>query len=708
MSNTPNNASSSNNENNQGLDAILKQAEKLEVQLNASKLFKKNIDYFVGADSSTYNEYKDYTPTNYQLLIDQNNQFNIINLKTKKLVYNKDPKIIAEEQVTKYAKDPHILYNKIVKSPSFSKKWIHNKILHSSIDKFEALDLEKNRPSLDKIGFMVALGCGLGYQLTELVNLFDIQHLFIYDSEKDFFYASLYTTDWSNLCDHFTKKNGTIVLQIGNAPQNAVSDIINYRVSIGFHNMINFHFFTHFLNENNIDFNKLLCSQFQFIGSSIGFSDDERISLAHTVYNLNKKHPLLIESKEEIPNLPPVIMIANGPSLDTQIEFIKQNANKAILVSCGTALGTLYNLGIKPDIHVEMERCLITSKVVERSTDLDYTKSITLLCLNTVSPETIKKFKNAFIASKASDLGNEIILNEVKGQRITTLANCNPTVSNTGLAFICALGFTEVYLTGTDFGMIKKEKHHAKNSSYKQNEELLTENDVSNDTKEVKKTKAFITYDNVNEINNKIKGNFFKEVYTTSLLSNSRRHIEIVLQHHPKVLCINSCDGAFIEGTMTKKVENLKINNNKIADKQKIINEVLDNNFYTLINKEFSETYIKNKYILKGSGIKKAFTLSNQTKNARTLYNEISIIFSNLKALEKTVPVMYRLLNSSIEMHLGMMYSHSIRAKTKEEFNECYKIGKENLDDLVDGLIDMINNNLFELDDTLLEYHLIL
>jgi hypothetical protein len=700
MSNTKKEEISSDSEKNQGLVTLLKQAEKIEVQLNASKLFKKNIDFFGGVDPSTYNEYQSYTPTSYQLLIDQNNQFNIIDLKSKKLIYNKNPKIIAEEQVLKYETEPHILYNKILKSPVFQEGWLHNKILHSALDKLEALHLEKNLPSLDKIGFMVALGCGLGYQFTELINSFDIQHLFIYDSEKDFFYASLYTTDWSALSDHFTKKRGTIVLQIGNAPQHTVNGIINYRISIGFHNMMNIYFFTHFLNENNSDFTKRLHSQFQVIGQTIGFSDDERISLAHTVYNLNENRPLLIKSKKEIGSLPPVIMIANGPSLDTQIEFIKQNQKKAILVSCGTALGTLYNLGIKPDIHIEMERCFLTAQNIDLSTDLTYTKAITLVCLNTVPPKALEKFKNSFIATKANDLGSEIILSEFKGQQITILDYCNPSVSNTGLALICALGFKEVYLTGTDFGMVNKEKHHAKNSVFNQKEEIHTKNSDFNDTEVTRKKKAFITLNKhtLSISQNKIQGNFCNEVFTTTLLNDSKRNIEILLKNYPQVLCINSCNGAFIEGSITKKVEQLKIDGN-VIDKERVIDKILGNSFYTPKNTELSESYVKNKYFFGVKDLKKAFTLKDETKNSKTLYNDISIIFSNLKALEKNAPVMYSMLNSSIEMLLAVMYSHCIRTKTAEEFKECYKIGKEELNELVDGLIEMIKNRLFKLDD---------
>jgi hypothetical protein len=689
MSNTPQNTSSTHNENKQNLDGVLKKAEKLQVQINASTLFKKNVDYFVARDPAIYSEYLNYVPTNYQLLIDTNNQLNIINLNTKKIIYNADPKKIARDQVIKYTDNPYLLYTKLSKIPEGS-KFIHHEITNAAIERLESCNVESNSPSLDeKIGFMVALGCGLGYHLTELIDEFDIQNLFIYDSEKDFFYASLYCTDWPDLCEHFTKKNGRIALQIGTTPQHTVNSIINYRAKIGLHNTVNMQFFPHFSNEGNIDFKQRLLNQFSIMGAATGFIDDERISLAHTVYNLNKNHPLLIHAKKEIDALPPVILIANGPSLDSQIPFIKDNIHKAILVSCGSALGTLYKLGIKPDIHIEMERCLTTAQFIEYSTDIDYTKSIDLLCLNTVSPIVIEKFNRVFIATKASDLGCEIIAHEISDQPIKILEDCNPTVSNAGLAFICTLGFKEVFLMGTDFGMAKKEEHHSKNSVY---------NNLDKDSPVLKLMQKIMFSGQ-----HKTQGNLCEEVYTTSLLNNSKRVVEILLEKNPDILCINSCDGAFINGSKSVKIANLNINNDVIINKKETINRILANNFYTPENLDISEEYIKNKYMINTNAVKKAFTLTEEITDIKTLYEHISIIFSNLKVLEKDAPIMHQLLKGSIEIHLALVYSYCIRTKTTQEFRQCYRIGKEQLGELVDGIIDIMDHKLLTLDDTTMD-----
>ncbi len=687
----PMTASNNASNNNDALQDILCKAEKLRLQAHASDLFQKNISFFTGIDPVRYNKYVNYRPNNYQLLIDSNNQLNIINLKTKALVYSDAPKQVAKEQVNQYRDKPFLLYTKLLKSPIYNKKFVHTRRLNASIDAFQKHDIEKNLPSLDKIGFMVALGCGLGYHLEELINEFDIQHLFVYDSEEDFFYASLYCIDWPLICDHFTKKSGTILLQIGNHPQQSINDIISYRKQIGLHNTANTQFFTHFLNKSNTDFNKRFRKQFQLTGADMGYIDDERISLAHTVHNLNQQHPILIDSKTTLKSLPPTILVANGPSLDTQINFIKENQDKAIIISCGSALGTLYKLGVKPDIHVEMERCLNVSQLIEYGTDVEYTKSITLLCLNTVSPVVIDKFKNAFIAAKASDLGSRIILDENPGQAIKILEYCNPTVSNCGLAFIATLGFTEVFLTGTDFGMAKKEEHHTKSSVYC-------------DLEKDEKNKHYADFVKETEYSNqyKVRGNLCKEVYTTQLLENSKRTIEILLHSRPDIRCVNSCNGAFIEGTNPQQVDTLAIENPPIDDKAQLVKSILENSFFTPKGKPIKKAEIKNKYLANIKEIINRFSLPEDNINSfNDLYQEISRLFASLKELQETSPIIYFLLQGSIEQLLALITVFGSRTQTESEFKQCYQTSREELDKLAHEIITLIDNQLFDLDDTL-------
>ena len=97
-------------------------------------------------------------------------------------------------------------------------------------------------------------------------------------------------------------------------------------------------------------------SRYSMQGLGLGFFDDEQQGFAHTIHNINAGYAFFSHGAD-IENLPPVLLIGNGPSLDSHVNFIRQHQADSIIISCGTALSSLAKVGIKPDFHVEMERC---------------------------------------------------------------------------------------------------------------------------------------------------------------------------------------------------------------------------------------------------------------------------------------------------------------------------------------------------------------
>ncbi len=88
-----------------------------------------------------------------------------------------------------------------------------------------------------------------------------------------------------------------------------------------------------------------------------GFFDDNLIALSHTINNIERAVPFL-KKGGKVPagySRTPVFIIANGPSLDDAIAVIEKNKDKALIISCGSAISALHKVGIKPDIHVETE-----------------------------------------------------------------------------------------------------------------------------------------------------------------------------------------------------------------------------------------------------------------------------------------------------------------------------------------------------------------
>ena len=92
-----------------------------------------------------------------------------------------------------------------------------------------------------------------------------------------------------------------------------------------------------------------------FLMAAMGFLEDELDMVRNSYHNLksgNCKYYLKPDDKHSIP----AFVVAGGPSLDNDLEFLKTHQDAAIIVSCGTALSILLYAGITPDFQVEMEK----------------------------------------------------------------------------------------------------------------------------------------------------------------------------------------------------------------------------------------------------------------------------------------------------------------------------------------------------------------
>jgi len=255
--------------------------------------------------------------------------------------------------------------------------------------------------------------------------------------------------------------------------------------------------------------------------------------------------------------------VANGPSLDSAIRFLKENQDKIIIISCGTALKSLLINDIKPDVHIEMERTaglLDWVKVVERTEGVT-TKlnQLNIVALNTVYDEILKSFKSAHLLSKKNDAGGQLI-QTFDTENIFNYPNyTNPTASNTGLAVAISLGFKKVNLVGTDFGFASEEHHHSKHSIY-----------FDKDFKHKERTEKAMSSSMV------VKGNFRDEIFSTNTFDASRGNIELLLHENPQVTAFNTTDGAHIQFAKPKKIDSITIKN-KIANKQEVFSSLLKN-----------------------------------------------------------------------------------------------------------------------------------
>jgi hypothetical protein len=390
----------------------------------------------------------------------------------------------------------------------------------------------------DFVNFMMVLGVGLGHHLEGLLTACDVRNLCLIEPEADLFHACLHTVDWPAVVSRFTRPGYSLELIVAEGREACAEQLEAYLTEIGGFNVVHPFLYEHYgseeLKQAFDDFaNRVMPAQI----SALGYFDDERVGLAHSVANYDRGIPILRaphESSSEGAAVP-AFLVANGPSLDGAVDFIREHRDRAVVFSCGTALGSLARAGIKPDFHVEMERSRPVVEWIENSTTAEEREGVTLLALNTVHPEVFDLFGRRGMAMKAADVGARYLAGcFAPDARVADFGDCNPTVANAALAHVAALGFHEVYLFGLDLGFPAGDRHHSALSTHYD----VLESDAH----------ALGVYRRDGGHNRPAPGNFGDEIVTTPVYLAARAALERVLGTHPALRCHNASAGLRIGG----------------------------------------------------------------------------------------------------------------------------------------------------------------
>jgi hypothetical protein len=485
------------------------------------KFFEKNIKFFYHNIPSFYNLITSTKTRRFKIL---NN--NIYDTKTNSFIY---PNSIDEDSLN-FAYNPiqNTLWEKeffYLNAPKLDEKefFITAKIVNKLIDKAKNLNytnsfyFEKNF-----LPTTVILGMLAGKHIEILAQKYNFQSLFIYEPEPEFFAISLYFIDYEKL---YKKLKGKLFLFVKNK--------IDYFAieKFYFERIITSSFarftLTTYKNEFILDAKNKFSEISLLKNRGWGTYEDEIKGIKNHLKNINK-YPLFSKSKKL--NVP-ICIVANGKSLEKNIEFIKKNKNSMIIISVGTALKPLLKAGIESDFHIEQERIDILEEALK---DVLPNYNGYFLGASVVNPSVFKMAKNPLMyIREAFTLEDNYF----------TLKYSSPIVGNTGVAF--ASEFTnEIYLCGMDLGFRLGQKKHSSGSFYDDKEDF---------------EKSGI----------KVKGNFSNDIYSNPLLLSSKKNIEKLIKAK-NLKIYNLSDGAYIEGSIPLKEKTLLK-----LDKQKYINEIL-------------------------------------------------------------------------------------------------------------------------------------
>lgn len=622
---------------------------KIQTQLLRAT-FIKNMATLKEWIPSVYDYYVNYTPKKIQLGLDNNGKVNLI--ANGEFVYKDDPKSSSLLQVNKFLKKPPHFNFDIPVSASRDYNYEHERVINELFDKRRELlgnNAQQKLQQNDQINFLAVMGSGLGYHLEDLFEKFSIRSAFIYEPEPDCFFATLHCIDLAPLLEHCRKLGGEFTLKIGGSEDEYVNEINISLKRIGYFNISKMYLYRHYLSNKTKGAFELINEIAYRYRSGWGFCEDEVIGISHTLSNISQNNfPTILRSAKLTKREQPIFVIGNGPSLDYSFEYLKNNQESAVIISCGTALKPLLDKGIIPDLHIEQERPAMIYDWIKKVGHEEQLKKIDLICLNTVYPRILHCFKQAHVILKPGDAGTAFIQNIVS-DKYAEIYNTNPTVTNAGTAAAIAMGFKNLYLFGIDYGFKDETHHHSKDSLWYKDNEGLKEANIKGDFN--------------------VPGNFGGEVSTTRVFDRSRGVLELLLQDNPDVICVNSSDGALIKLSASCQIENLP-NFKKLKTKEAFIAKLLRLSFS---NKDYKQRDLNSEFkalmpLFRGY-IDILKLLSSQAINCSELTNAFANQYQFVNDLEenKSKKLFHRFMGGTLNyiqasiMHNVFCYSDKLQ-----------------------------------------------
>jgi hypothetical protein len=424
---------------------------------------------------------------------------------------------------------------------------------------------------------LVVLGCValLSYEFLTTCNP---DNLVIFEREPDYFYASLFFIDWQLILKKYFVAKKSLSLNIG-LLDNYAAEFFRLLQQSAYPNVKS----TAFLQLSHSDaYNYQLAELKSDISSSqaVGdYFDHARYGINHSLLNIQAGAKFLEKTQGLVDYANyPVFIVGNGPSLDNLIPYISENKNRAIIVSCGTALSALMAYGIVPDFHAEAEQNRSTYPLIVNVKNSDKLKDINLISFSSVHPDTAKLFKDVYLAFKEGEAATALILNYVLGKKggfYSVLEQAYPTVTNLAFSFITAAGFNTIYLFGVDFGQAEIGKHHSSKSIY-----------FKEDGSERYDVQKKNPYDKT------IPGNFRDFVKTKSEFDMARRTLEISLSRENEVQVYNCSDGAKIKGAIPLAPQNILLDH--AAEEKAKLKEMFFSKFSKIVDADLNNFSFRN------------------------------------------------------------------------------------------------------------------
>ncbi|WP_100655840.1 6-hydroxymethylpterin diphosphokinase MptE-like protein [Alteromonas flava] len=531
------------------------------------ELFKSNIAAFQEYFPDIAKQFRDYSPVNWFPVRQSYSSFNLLNNKSQALYFDSDATDIAAQEFEFFSRYPN--KNGLILGYTGEKlKHYHH---YQFVIKTEALieSVEEEVAELpEQVKSFILFGMSNAHVLQELLAKHEVEKLFICEPSLDLFYASLFNLDWAALLHQLNEQNRHVYINVGDDGSNLTKDLIKQFYSLGPYLLAQTYIYQGYANELMDSALVNLQEQLKLLLSMGDYFDHAFYGINHTRQVIQSGAPILLNNPGKRLSVDeksvPIVLVGNGPSLDESLNALKEISDQAIIVSCGTALKTLYEHQITPDFHCEIEQNRSTFDWASRVGSFDYLKTISLISCNGIHPDTCALYKDIYLCFKEGEASTVTWSSVINKAALHLMEFAFPTVANFALDLFSSFNPYSIYLLGIDLGYCDLKKHHSQSSGYydENGEEL---------------------YDYVSSNHSvlQIKGNFQPTVYTKHEFKISKMVMEETLQAK-RIEVYNCSNGAFIQGTIPLNIDHILLTNDsqqKRASTAAIKSKLFNNDF---------------------------------------------------------------------------------------------------------------------------------
>ena len=461
-----------------GKEAGTQEATAQEATDNEKTLFQRNIAFFEEKKWVYAHQFREgYQPASYPVMEGESwpdgledprpkpesyTELKIVNLDIgDRLLYKQDAPDEVEKQIKAYRNDPirlHVKAGGTTADPLRSNR---------GYDSILAEGKRRKKATGRRVGefydeILVCHGIGLGYHVQPMIEAFKIRTLVITETMQDFLYYSLFIVDWGAINQQLEDQGGRLEIICSNLE--AVESRLNQRLrDIAIGQLDGILIYKHYPSASLAKLQAHMINNFPYIGSNMGFFEDEIVMLIHSFQNFAVTNPAYYWSRRpRFEKNTPVIVVGSGPSVDENLDLLKEIQNRAIIIACGSALKVLLRNDIKPDFQVLIENTMNQEQDTQEINREYDVSDIPVLAAASVTHKALRYFKKRILFFR-DFLSTEVLL---KSKGMGTVDHSGPMVSNLGLRFAIGMGFLNIYLLGIDMGSRAAGSHHSRHSLY--------------------------------------------------------------------------------------------------------------------------------------------------------------------------------------------------------------------------------------------------